>query len=127
MQDYVGIEVEKGDAVSESLISDDIFLYDGNNSLSVYLKTNGITVNPNGGQIYDYVYYPDEDNLSMFYFYRINGVNLSINGVEQNLEQETYKFNPPSNLTFENLLDVIPENFNINFGTLVYKLKCFFI
>lgn len=115
VQDYVGIEAS-GDAVSQELIKDDIFLYNGDNKLSVYLKTNGETVNPNGGQIYDYVYYPDEDNLSMFYFYRINGVNLSINGVEQSLEQETYKFNPPSNLTFENLPDVIPENFNINFG-----------
>ena len=115
VQDYVGIEAS-GDAVSQELIKDDIFLYNGDNTLSVYLKTNGETVNPNGGQIYDYVYYPDEDNLSMFYFYRINGVNLSINGVEQSLEQETYKFNPPSNLTFENLPDVIPENFRINFG-----------
>ncbi len=114
VQDYVGIEVEKGDAVSKSLISDDIFLYDGNNSLSVYLKTNGDTVNTSGGQIYDYVYYPDESNLSMFYFYRINGVNLSINGVEQSLEGKS--FSTSSNLSFQNLVDVMPESFEINFG-----------
>ena len=114
VQDYVGIEVEKGDAVSRSLISDDIFLYDGNNSLSVYLKTNGDTVNTSGGQIYDYVYYPDENNLSMFYFYRINGINLSINGVDQSLEGKI--FSTSSNLSFQNLVDVMPESFEINFG-----------
>ena len=56
VQDYVGIEVEGGDAVSTTLINDDIFLYNGSNSLKIYLKTNGETVNSGGGQIYDYVY-----------------------------------------------------------------------
>ena len=112
--DYVGIE-GTGDAVSTTLVSDDIFLYDGSNSLSVYLKTNGGEVNSGGGEIYDYVYYPDENNLSMFYFYRINGINLSINGVEQSLQDKT--FTTPSNLTFENLTDVIPEKFEMNFAS----------
>lgn len=112
--DYVGIE-GTGDAVSTTLVSDDIFLYDGSNSLSVYLKTNGGEVNSGGGEIYDYVYYPDQNNLSMFYFYRINGINLSINGVEQSLQDKT--FTTPSNLTFENLTDVIPEKFEMNFAS----------
>ena len=112
--DYVGIE-GTGDAVSTTLVSDDIFLYDGSNSLSVYLKTNGGEVNSGGGEIYDYVYYPDQNNLSMFYFYRINGINLSINGVEQSLQDKI--FTTPSNLTFENLTDVIPEKFEMNFAS----------
>ncbi len=114
VQDYVGIEVESGDAVSNTLINDDIFLYNGSNSLKIFLKTNGEEVNSGGGQIYDYVYYPDENNLSMFYFYRINGINLSINGVDQSLEGKS--FSTSSNLSFQNLVDVMPESFEINFG-----------
>lgn len=117
VQDYVSIdEYLNGSVVSNSPAVNDIFLYNQNNSLKIALKANGGEVNANGGEIYDYVYYPDPNNLSFFYFYRLNNASLSINGETQSFDYNNFVTNAGS-MTFANLTDVVPETFEINFGS----------
>ena len=74
--EYLGINEYSPEGTLDlgSLINDDIFLYYQNssntsNSLKLSLITNGATVNPDGADVYQYVYYPDENNLSVFFFF----------------------------------------------------------
>ena len=119
LPEYVGVSAN-GDETVTKMIESDIFLFN-NNSLTINFKMNGNSVNEGGGEIYDYVFYPDENNLSHFYFYRVSGtVNLYINGVEQSLAGKEFNTQAISDsglpLTFANLNDVVPESFEINFA-----------
>ena len=119
--DYVSIEEYLPDkSLSESsLISDDLFLYyenasDTSNSLKFKLKTNGGEVNEGSADVYQYVYYPDVNNLSVFYFYQITSTDLYINGEKQDLTGKT--FATPSNQFFQNESGINLETYEVNFS-----------
>lgn len=119
--DYVSIEEYLPDeSLSESsLISDDLFLYyenasDNSNSLKFKLKTNGGEVNEGSADVYQYVYYPDVNNLSVFYFYQITSTDLYINGEKQDLTGKT--FATPSNQFFQNESGINLETYEVNFS-----------
>ena len=90
LPDYVGVEEllptndsdePLGDAVENSLIDDNIFLVYQNgagnsNGVRFSLKANGAEVNPDSTDQYQYVYYPNPNDLSTFYFYKVTGESL---------------------------------------------------
>ncbi len=67
---------------------EDTFLYFSEGGYTSYykvgLKTNNGT-NATSEDIYKWVYYPDVDNKSVFQYFNINSISLSINGADQNL------------------------------------------
>lgn len=85
-----------------SLIASDTLLYfqeaAQTNYLSISLLQNGTQVNTSGHEIYDYCFYPNTDDKTTFYFYKVGSVNLFINGENQNItkndyvEETTYSF-----------------------------------
>ena len=96
-----------GDQVSGSLLDSNIFMYSANasnnsNSVQLSLLTNGASVNPGSAEIYQYVYYPNASNLSVFYFYQITNTNLYINGVQQTSIPENIGINHHTGISFEN-------------------------
>ena len=121
--EYLGINEYSPEGTLDlgSLINDDIFLYYQNssntsNSLKLSLITNGATVNPDGADVYQYVYYPDENNLSVFYFYQITNTNLFINGVAQPDSLTGKNFVTNSNQFFENESGINLETYEVNFS-----------
>lgn len=101
-----------------SLMNYDTFMYftEGNtkNNLHLTLKTNGSVVNSESdNDLYTYVYYPDETNTSLFYFYNINSVSLYINGEYKTLNMGN--FINSSGLAFANKSSAPLENFEMIF------------
>ena len=125
--DYVSIEEvaapESSDGTnSASLIEDNTFLYYVNasnqsNTLTISLKTNGATVNQGSSEdIYQYVYYPNAENTSTFYFYTIESTNLYINGISQTIPAEK-EFSHNTNLSFANESGAYLETYQLNFSS----------
>lgn len=104
----------ENEAQAGSLIKDDIFLYNSatNSHIKLSLATNGTSIN--GHDVYQYVYYPDKNNLSTFYFYQITGYNLYINGVEQTLTQNFVTGTGHSFANDQN--NTILQTFEMNFS-----------
>ncbi len=103
-----------------SLIDSDTFLYFSENSTSNYLTlslaTNGNELSPQN-DIYNFVYYPDLENTSVFYFYSIDSVSLSINGQDQDINMGDYI--SYSGFTFPNNHSAAqPQQFNMTFTRL---------
>ncbi len=80
-----------------SLIDADTFLYyvDGGDSteLTLSLAMNGGTVNPTAAannDVYQYVYYPDPDNIKLFYFFNIGPTSLYYNGQDVNINSADF-------------------------------------
>ncbi len=80
-----------------SLLSGNTFMYyvDGSNSteLELSLKMNGLEVNTDASathQVYQYVYYPDPENISLFYYYNIGAISLYHNGSTVNLDNKNF-------------------------------------
>ena len=122
--DYVSIAefetVDSETALENSLINDNTFLYHTNstghsNKLTISLKTNGRTVNAGGADIYQYVYYPNSEDLSTFYFYTIESTNLYINGVAQSIPAEK-EFSYNTQQSFENESGAYLETYELNFA-----------
>lgn len=94
--DYFLINDRLGEnANPSSLISEDTFMYfneAGNEtSLELSLAMNGSSVNTDSSsEIYNYVYYPDENNLSLFYYYNIGPISLYRNGELLNLDGKNF-------------------------------------
>lgn len=101
---------------TNSLINYDTFLYFNetgtSNYLTLSLLTNGNTLAP-ANEIYNYVYYPDTNNTSVFYFYNINSINLFINGENQNVAMGNYI--TYSGLTFVGSSSDQLQSFNMTF------------
>ncbi len=125
--DYVSIEEvaapESSDGTnSASLIKDNTFLYYVNasnqsNTLTISLKTNGAAVNQGSSEdIYQYVYYPNAENTSTFYFYTIESTNLYINGISQTIPAEK-EFSHNTNLSFANESGAYLETYQLNFSS----------
>lgn len=117
-------EYAPNSAVSDatSFISDNTFLYYVNaggtsNTLTFSLKMNGAEVNEGAADIYQYVYYPDENNLSTFYFYTVESTNLYINGVRQTISgDKTFNEPNPNKFAFEHEDGAILETYELNFS-----------
>ena len=84
--DYFLVKDTLGDISNpSSLIDEDTFMYfveSGNETnLELSLAMNGSQVNTDASnEIFNYVYYPDENNLSLFYYYNIGPISLYRNG-----------------------------------------------
>lgn len=109
-----------GDTSTEnasSLVSDDIFLYykEGgtSNYLSLSFLANGSQLSPEY-DVYNYVYYPDLSNTSVFYFYSINSISLYVNGVSQEIIMGNYISS--SETTFTNKTTAQPQLFEMVFN-----------
>lgn len=94
---YFSVKDKIGDVENPtSLIDQDTFMYfqDGGNSteLELSLDMNGSSVNPASAttEAYQYVYYPDKDNLSLFNFYNIGAISLYYNGQDVNLDDKNF-------------------------------------
>ena len=87
------------------LISSDTFLYftegTSHSELSLSLEMNGHDVNSsNTNDLYNFVYYPDKDNSTLFNYYSINSINFYINGQYQDINMGDFII--PSGLSFAN-------------------------
>lgn len=102
-----------------SLISSDTFMFfkDGNSSnfLSLSLLTNGSELQPQN-EIYNYVYYPDLTNTSVFYYYSINSISLYINGAYKEINMGDYI--KSSGFSFANNASAQLEEFEMIFKAL---------
>lgn len=128
LPDYVGVEEllptddtdePLGDAVENSLIDDNIFLVYQNgagnsNGVRFSLKANGAEVNPNSTDQYQYVYYPNPDDLSTFYFYQVTGESLTINGQSANIDSKVFR--NVTNSFFNNEAGIYLEEYEVNFA-----------
>ena len=124
--DYLSVQEigTNGEVVNNSFIDDSTFLYTvdatgTSNSLSIKLKTNGLTVNPGAEDIYQYVYYPNADDTSTFYFYTIQHTDIYINGIPLTISEAEKNFNIPNEqeLSFENhTKGTILEEYELNFS-----------
>ena len=111
-------EYKNETAVENSLIGKDTFMYynDGtSNSLKLSLATNGSGTTEN--DIYNYVYYPNEEDKSVFYFYHVGLVNVAINGEEiLNSENQTSKvFDASTGKSFPSFSSLELETFEMVF------------
>lgn len=100
----------------DSLISYNTFSSFQNTDATNYLKfslargrTEGV---PNS--IYNYVYYPDQNDTTRFQFYNITSVSLSINGQAQDINQNDFILE--SGASFNNFSSVSPQAFEIYFN-----------
>ena len=98
-----GASISNSDALNpNSLINADTLLYfqeaSTSNYLSISLLENGsqkksdntTNINTSGNEIYDHCFYPNPDDTSTFYFYKVTSINLFINGTNQNINQNSY-------------------------------------
>ena len=103
-----------------SLIKSNTFMYYSEESVSTQLQlslaTNGLTANAGStNEIYKYVNYADPQNLTMFNFYNIFTIELSVNGETQNLNPDSYTTKP--GLSFDNAESTpVVETFEMNFS-----------
>ncbi len=128
LPDYVGVEEllptedsdePLGDAVENSLIDDNIFLVYQNgagnsNGVRFSLKANGAEVNPDSTDQYQYVYYPNPNDLSTFYFYQVTGESLTINGQSANIDSKVFR--NVTNSFFNNESGIYLEEYEVNFA-----------
>ena len=111
---------DSGTEYDEGLVSNDTFMYfsqDGmSNSLKLSLKMGNAPSQTE--DVYRYVYYPDPDNLSFFYFYTIQTITLKINGEDQRLTTGDFKISSDTTNTFftnhRSSLDGFEMNFSKN-------------
>lgn len=123
LPDYVSIEEYapgSTQADSTSLISDNTFLYYVNassesNTLTISFKTNGAEVNTGSEDIYQYVYYPNVEDTSTFYFYTFESTNLYINGVQQTISADK-EFSDTTSYAFANESGAYLETYQLNFS-----------
>ena len=123
LPDYVSIEEYapgSTQADSTSLISDNTFLYYVNassesNTLTISFKTNGAEVNTGSEDIYQYVYYPNVEDTSTFYFYTFESTNLYINGVQQTISADK-EFSDTTSYAFVNESGAYLETYQLNFS-----------
>lgn len=102
-----------------SLISADTFLYftegTSHSELTLSLEMNGHEVNTsNSNDLYNFVYYPDKEDSSIFNFYSINSINVYINGQYQDINMGD--FITPSGLSFTNKSSAQLEGFEMTFN-----------
>lgn len=94
--DYFLVKDTLGDISNpSSLIDEDTFMYfveSGNETnLELSLAMNGSQVNTDASnEIFNCVYYPDENNLSLFYYYNIGPISLYRNGESINLDDKNF-------------------------------------
>ncbi len=132
LPDYVSIQEYEpvtssgsSQAVEGSLIEDNIFLRYTNtsnesNKLTITFRNNGGQVNSNAtSDIYQYVFYPNENDISTFYFFTVQSTNIYINGEQQTIDQSK-QFNEQTTYTFEssNASNAILETYELNFADL---------
>ena len=102
---------------ASSLISGDTFMFFEEGTNKNYLRLS-LLMNEDGNtteDIYKWVYYPDETNQRVFYFYSISAVSLHINGVSQNITMGDYVRS--SELSFPNMeSSVYLEGFEMIFN-----------
>lgn len=96
VKDRIG-DAETGVENPSSLISSDTFMYyvDGGDSteLELSLAMNGGEINSAAAannEVYQYVYYPDPNNTSLFYFYNVGAISLYHNGSIVNLDDKNF-------------------------------------
>lgn len=103
-----------------SLIKSNTFMYYSEENVSTQLQlslaTNGLTANTGStNEIYKYVNYADPQNLSIFNFYNIFTIELSVNGKTQNLNPDSFTTKP--GLSFDNAESTpVVETFEMNFS-----------
>lgn len=75
-----------GDTENTSAVADTFLYFSEGGTSSTYKLSflNNKDDDTVAHDIYKWVYYPDENDKSVFYYYYINSVGLSINGVTQN-------------------------------------------
>lgn len=93
-KEYFGLDDDRQPVEnSESLIDSNIFMYmkEGTSSTSLKLSliTNGNLSEPSN-DIYNYVYYPNLADLSVFHFYSISSISLEINGKHKEINMGDY-------------------------------------
>ncbi len=106
-KEYLANEDGSLDENESSLIGDGIFMYyneTGNNLLKLFVSTNG--VGEEGAEVYNYVYYPNPEDKSTFYFFNFSNLTLSINGEVQTLPADK-KYINTTNFTFANYNDAL--------------------
>ena len=94
---------------------DETFLYFSEGGISNYYKLSFLT-NKDGdvsNDIYKWVYYPDQDNKSVFHYYYINSVSLYINGEDQDITKENFADN--SHMSFPAKSSVNLQSFDMIF------------
>ena len=97
-----------------SLIGSNIFMYYPNQTLKLSLLTNG-AFNAGSFDAYEYVYYPNPDDISTFYSYHVTSFGLKVNGVEQDISINDYVVS--TGYSFNNLSSVELKSFEMIFGT----------
>ena len=111
---YIQDEDEEYD---DALIDSNVFMYSPEGTSSNYLKLSFDRDNGNVDATddrYRWVYYPDPDNTSLFYFYTIDTVSLSINGVDQKITDGNFK--QTNGLTFTNYTGSQLDGFEMIFS-----------
>ncbi|MBP3619423.1 MAG: hypothetical protein J6J24_02050 [Clostridia bacterium] len=101
-----------------SLTESNTFLHYLEGSTSNYFKLsllqNGASVNTESvNDIYTRVYYPNPTDLSTFYFYSINSINLYVNGTKQTINMGDFVIK--SGLSFANKSEVQLDGFEMYF------------
>ena len=113
LPEYFNVTEKSFGDISNEFVSSNIFAYSTGKSLSLSLETNGSGVT---NEIYQYVYYPTLEDSTIFNFYVINSVGLTINGVAQNITKGNYVTN--STLAFPNYPANPLETFSMVFDEL---------
>lgn len=88
-----------------SLIDSNVFMYYTNQSLKLSLLTNG-SFNAGSFDAYQYVYYPNPDDITKFYYYKINTFGLKINGVDQDINLGNYVIDPHYSFTNKSAVEL---------------------
>lgn len=114
---FSAVEYLGDDKNSSSLIDANTFMYvkEGSNSTSLKLSltTNGNLSDPSN-DVYNYVYYPDLTDTSIFYFYSISSISLEINGEHKEINMGNYI--KSSGLSFPNKPSTQLEQFEMIFN-----------
>ncbi len=118
-----GTEDEEGESTDyenpNSLISSDTFMFfkegTSSNYLTLSLLTNGSELKPQN-DIYNYVYYPDLTDTTVFYYYSINSISLYVNGAYKDIDMGNYI--QSSGFSFSNNASAQLEQFEMTFKPL---------
>jgi len=110
LPDYFSV-VETRGGVGTSVIDSDTFLFQDNSLTISFLQGNGN--DQSADDRYRWVYYPDPENITTFYFYTIETVGFSINGVDQDITDKDLE--PSNGLSFKNKPAETLEGFKVEF------------
>ncbi len=119
---FSAVEYTNDNAVSTaSLIDSNYFMFNttSQNYLELSFKTNGKDILDKKqlpfDDVYQYVYFENENDLSSFKYFEYTNIDISVNGEGLTLPESTYKFYAPSNQEFSNATNQ-PEVFRIRFN-----------